>query len=165
MDIRKEQNCDIQGIYDVTKAAFENHPHSNQTEPDIIDSLRESGALAVSLVATISDEIVGHIAFSPVSINKANLGWYGLGPVSVMPTRQKQGIGAKLIETGLHHLKGLKASGCVLLGDPNYYRRFGFACDENLTYPGVPPEYFQCLSFGAPIPQGKVTYHSAFNEA
>ncbi|KEX96141.1 GCN5 family acetyltransferase, partial [Brucella ceti B1/94] len=90
-------------------------------------------------------------------------GWYGLGPVSVLPARQGEGIGGKLIREGLAQLRGAGARGCVLLGDLGYYGRFGFKADARQKLPGVPPEYFQCLAFGPDMPQGDVAYHAAFD--
>jgi predicted N-acetyltransferase YhbS len=95
--IRNEIESDIQAISEITKAAFENHPYSNQTEEFIVNALRDANALTISLVAVAGTKIVGHIAFSPVTISDGSLGWYGLGPISVLPELQKQGIGKSLV--------------------------------------------------------------------
>lgn len=163
MKIRAEQPDDVDTIRQLTEAAFENAPHSSQTEAAIVDALREAGVLTLSLVAVEDGKIVGHVAFSPVTINGKDEGWYGLGPVSVWPDRQSKGIGQALIREGLSELKRLGAGGCVVLGDPNYYGRFGFASDPDLRYGDIPPEYFQRLAFGAETPKGEVAYHSGFN--
>jgi predicted N-acetyltransferase YhbS len=105
----------------------------------------------------------GHVAISPVSISSGAEGWYGLGPISVAPARQVQGVGSRLMEHGLAELHRLGASGCVVLGDPNYYARFGFKTEPSLVFPGVPPEYFQCISFAGPVPIGTVSYHESFS--
>ncbi|MBP0578878.1 N-acetyltransferase [Labrys sp. LIt4] len=162
MQIRPERADDIDTIRAMTRAAFEGKPYSSQTEAAIVDGLRAAGALTLSLVAEEESGVVGHVAFSPVTIDGAFRHWYGLGPVSVRPDRQKNGIGRALIETGLADLRRQEAQGCVVLGDPAYYGRFGFKNEVRLCLPGVPPVYFQCLPFGADMPQGDVAYHPAF---
>ena len=101
-------NKDIEAITQVTIAAFENHPISHQTEHFIINALRAAGALTISLVAEIDGQVVGHIAFSPIAISDDTTNWYGMGPVSVLPAHQKQGIGTALIDEGLSLLKILR---------------------------------------------------------
>lgn len=127
-----------------------------------MDALRAGGALTVSLVAEHGGEIIGHAAFSPVEIDGKTVDWYGLGPVAVRPDQQRQGIGIRLIEAGFEQLKALSSAGCVVLGDPGYYSRFGFKADLALRFPDVPPEYFQRLDFGHDERQGVVVYHPAF---
>ena len=163
--IRKEQSGDEASIGEVTRAAFHDHPHSNQTEHLIVDALRRAGVLAISLVAERSSEVVGHIAFSPVTITDGSSGWYGLGPVSVLPALQGQGIGQELVRAGLTELRALGARGCVLLGEPAYYGRFGFANSSALQLPGVPQEYFLALQFDTAHAFGEVIYHPAFSVA
>ena len=162
MEFREEQHGDAAVIAAVTAAAFDGHPYSEGREPLIVAGLRAAGVLRLSLVAEEGGEILGHVAFSPVTIGGADLGWFGLGPVSVRPDRQGQGIGAALIRAGLAQLRESGAAGVVLLGEPAYYARFGFATHAGLTLPGVPPEYFMALSFGGEGPQGAVAYHPAF---
>lgn len=162
MIIRPEIPEDIQSIRDLVTSAFEDAPHSHGTEASIVDRLREAGVLTISLVAAQADQIVGHVAFSPVTIEGTGAGWYGLGPVAVHSDYQKTGIGTKLIETGLAKLKALSASGCVVLGDPQYYARFNFKCDPALVFPDAPAEYFQCLDFVEEPRQGTIVYHKAF---
>lgn len=161
--IRDEQPKDIEAIDTLTRAAFLNAEHTSHTEQFIVNSLRKSGQLTISLVAVENGEIVGHVAISPVSISTGATGWYGLGPISVCPTKQGLGIGSQLILASLEKLKQVGAKGCVLLGDPNYYHHFGFRSYLELVLPGVPSEYFQALSFNGEIPQGVVSYHDAFN--
>lgn len=163
MHIRPEQPADIDTIRSLTRAAFEKAPHASQTEAAIVDALRDAGALTVSLVAEDNSEIVGHVAFSPVTIDGEDLGWFGLGPVSVWPDQQGKGIGQSLIRRGLDGLQRLGAKGCVVLGDPAYYGRFGFVADPGLTYGDIPPEYFQRLTFDAGLPKGEVAFHAGFD--
>ena len=147
----------------VTISAFLHAEHTSHTEQFIVDALRESGQLFVSLTAKLDGTVVGHVAISPVSISDGATDWYGLGPLSVAPEYQRRGIGSRLVREALSALRGRAASGCVLLGDPRYYNRFGFRVDANLTLPGVPPDYFQTLAFGTVRPQGTVLYQAAFN--
>ena len=163
ISIRKEQASDIQSIDDVTVAAFLNAPHTGHTEQFIVKALRRSGALSVSLVADDAGSIVGHVALSPVSISDGSQGWYGLGPISVEPNTQGMGIGSKLMHAALAELKSINANGCVLLGDPGYYLRFGFKPLIGLVLPDVPVEYFQAVPLNGSQPVGEVTYHAAFS--
>ena len=160
--IRPEEKGDEIAIRDLTRAAFDGTEWSDGSEPAIIDRLRRDGDLALSLVAEAGGAIVGHIAFSPVAIGDGSSGWFGLGPVSVRPDMQKRGIGAMLVRQGIELMKRRGARGIVLLGDPAYYGRFGFAHDPQLSYPGPPAEYFQRLVLGGDIPKGVVTYAPAF---
>ncbi|MFT4254438.1 MAG: N-acetyltransferase [Caulobacter sp.] len=162
MTIRPERPEDIAAIGAVTSAAFLGRPYSSQTEALIVAALRAAGALSLSLVAEVDGQIVGHIAFSPVDIEVSGGAWYGLGPVSVAPDRQKEGHGQALIREGLEQLKAMGAAGCVLLGSPLYYARFGFEPDEALTYGGESSPYLQRLVFKGKPPRGAVTYHMAF---
>jgi putative acetyltransferase len=88
--------------------------------------------------------------------------WYGLGPVSVLPQYQRQGIGSALIEAGLSRLQALGARGCCLVGHPGYYTRFGFENVAGLVHEGVPPEAFFVRSFDGRLPQGSVEFHEGF---
>jgi len=160
--IRSETDADIGGIDEVTIAAFKTLEISNQTEQFIIKALRSANALTISLVAELNGRIVGHIAFSPVTISDGTKNWYGLGPVSVLPEYQRQGIGKALIQEGLSRLKGMNAKGCCLVGHPVYYRQFGFINVPGLVVDGVPEEVFFALPFDKHTPRGRVTFHEAF---
>lgn len=160
--IRDERPGDDAAIADVTVAAFRSVEVSNQTEHYIVDALRKAGALTISLVAEHNGRVVGHIAFSPVTMTDGTEGWFGLGPVSVFPDYQRQGIGGALIERGLERLKSQNAHGCCLVGHPEYYRRFGFRNVDGLGLEDVPPEAFFALSFDGKTPQGSVEFHKAF---
>jgi putative acetyltransferase len=160
--LRNEYAKDIEAITEVTIAAFKNHPISNHTEQFIINALRAAGVLSISLVAEIAGQVVGHIAFSPVTISDGAIGWYGLGPVSVLPDYQKQGIGKSLINEGLSLLKNMGGQGCALVGDPNYYKKFGFRNYPELIHEGIPQEFFVVLPFTERVPQGIVAFHEGF---
>ncbi|WFL78462.1 N-acetyltransferase [Altererythrobacter arenosus] len=162
ISIRPELPQDHATIHLVTAAAFRDAEHSDGSEPRIVDNLRDDGDLALSLVAEDGARIVAHIAFSPVTIADGTTGWYGLGPISVLPECQGGGIGFRLVQRGIADMRTLGAQGIVLLGDPAYYERFGFRHEPQLTYPGPSPEYFQCLLLDENLPSGEVRYAPAF---
>ena len=146
--------------------AFLGHPHhppgSLPCEPAIVAGLRSAGALTLSLVAEQAGEVLGHIAFSPVVLNGQSGTWFGLGPVSVKPAWQNQGIGSSLVRYGISLIRRAGAGGIVLLGEPEYYSRFGFRAHSGLTCADAPPEYFLALSLAEPVPLGEIAYHRAF---
>ena len=160
--IRSETNSDVDAIAEVTVAAFNTLEISNNTEQFIIMALRAAEALTISLVGELDGRVVGHAAFSPVNISSGTPNWYGLGPVSVLPKYQRQGIGTALIREGLSRLRNLNAAGCCVVGHPEYYRKFGFENVTGFVYEGVPPEVFFALSFDGHIPQGTVEFHVGF---
>lgn len=162
MRVRSERIEDIPRIRDITEAAFANQSHSSHTEHLVINALRKAGALALSLVAEIEDKLVGHVTFSAVTISDGSDAWYGLGPVSVHPDFQSQGIGTTLITQGLSSLNDKQANGCVVLGEPDYYWRFGFKNNYGLILENFPQEYFLALPFNDSVAQGVVAYHPAF---
>lgn len=161
--LREEKPSDVLAIHALTAAAFAPMPFSNGSEPHVIDQLRRDGDLTLSLVAE-DDEgtIIGHIAFSPVTISDGTKDWYGLGPVSAAPALQKTGIGSKLIRFGICELEERGAKGVVLIGSTDYYPRFGFVHRSDLTYAGGPPEFFQVLLLEGEWPSGEVCYSPAF---
>ena len=161
--IRKEAPGDAAGISAVTAAAFLDAAHTDHTEQFIVSALREADRLTVSLVAVDGDTIIGHLAISPVSVSDQSPGWFGLGPVSVAPAWQGRGIGSALVREALAELGSLHASGCVVLGEPGFYSRFGFMPVPSLVLPGVPPEYFQAVAFTDHMPSGVVAYHESFS--
>lgn len=163
-ELRDERQEDAAAIDHVQQAAFADHPFSAQTEHLIVRALRATGALSVSLVALRNGQVVGHVAFSPVAIDGRPGRWFGLGPLAVLPSRQHAGLGSALVKLGLKRLPALGAEGCVVLGDPAYYRRFGFGPSDGLRLDGLPPEHFRALRLGpASLPQGAVRYHAAFD--
>ncbi len=160
--IRDEVPADGAGIEAVTLSAFEMAPYSSHTEQFIIRDLRAAGQMTVSRVAEYQGAVVGHVAVSPVTVSDGTSGWYGLGPLSVLPEHQGKGIGSLLVKDALGLLKAQAASGCVLLGEPEYYSRFGFVADPQLVLENVPPEYFLAKRFDNAGAQGEVIYHRAF---
>jgi len=160
--IRPESSADFEAISELTIAAFATLEISGHTEHFIVEALRAAGALTVSLVAELDGRVIGHIAFSPDAMSDGSPDWYGVGPLSVLPEYQRQGIGKALLEAGISRLKSLNARGCCLVGHPEYYRKFGFANTRGLVLEGVPAEYFMALPFAEPLPQGTITFHAAF---
>jgi putative acetyltransferase len=163
IEIRNETDDDVAAIGEVTIAAFRDLEIGNRTEQYIVEALRADKDLALSLVAELDGRVVGHIAFSPVTVSDGTAHWYGLGPVSVLPQLQRQGIGKALIREGLARLKGMHAGGCCLVGHPEYYRQLGFENVPGLRVEGVPPAVFFALSFHGKTPRGTVAFAEGFN--
>ena len=160
--IRNEIDADVDEITEVTVAAFKTLEISNHTEEFIVEALRANNALTVSLIAEVDGHVVGHVAFSPVTISDGTQNWYGLGPVSVLPEHQRKGIGKSLILEGISRLKGLNAKGCCLVGHPDYYRKLGFKNVSGLVHEGVPQEVFLAMSFDGHIPHGTINFNDGF---
>ncbi|KZK98111.1 Acetyltransferase (GNAT) family protein [Pseudovibrio sp. Ad5] len=166
MIIRTELPSDVEAIRNLVYAAFENHPHheagAKPTEHLIIDQLRANGELTLSLIGGQAGGMVGHIAFSPVTIDGEDKGWYGLGPVAIAPKLQGKGFGSALIMEGMQQIKQIGAKGVVLLEEPDYYSRFGFQQTKDLVFPGVPAQYFMQHTFEGETPTGTLAYSAAF---
>jgi len=162
--IRSERPSDVEAIAEVTKAAFEDHPFGQQTEHFIIQDLRDDNALTISLVGEIDGRVVGHIAFSSVTISDGTTNWHGLGPLSVLPEYQGRRIGTSLVNRGLALLKSMSSKGSVLAGTPTFFNRFAFWNNSQLTHEGTPQEVFLIKSFVDQIPNGTVEFHQAFNQ-
>lgn len=162
LSLRNEHADDIENIFNLTQLAFLNAAHTDHTEHLIVNALRDANQLTISVVAELDRQIIGHVAISPVEISSGAQHWYGLGPISVAPEYQQQGVGKALIQHALQQLQQLNAAGCVVLGDPAYYSKFGFQPHASLILDDVPAEYFQVLAFNQSIPHGTVKYHPAF---
>ena len=116
----RESPADISGIYAVHAESF-----PTTAEAELVSALRAAGQLSLSLVAVEGDQVVGHVAFSPISVDGAPLG-LGLAPVAVRPDFRRRGVGARLIRHGLELCRQAATGLVVVLGDPMYYGRFGF---------------------------------------
>ncbi len=165
MLIREEQPGDEDAIRSVTERAFVGMSYSDGSEPRIIDALRKSDELTLSLVALLDERIVGQVTFSPVTIDGEHKDWFGLGPIAVEQGHQRTGIGSALIHQGLAEMRAAGAQGIVLVGDPDYYGRFGFIGDAGIRYPGVESPYVQRLTLVGEDPQGTVRYCDSFEAA
>jgi len=169
MWIRDETPADHEAISRVIEAAFAAAPHASGREARIVESLREAEAMSLSRVADIDGRVVGQVTLSEVTLdsdgNRSD-GWFGLGPIAVDPAHQRHGVGSALVRAALAELPALGARGCVVLGDPDYYTRFGFAPVASLRYEGAPAKYFLALVVGdGDVPNAQVTYHPAFSIA
>lgn len=163
MLIREENPLDIEAISAVHRAAFAGLSYSAQTEHKIVCDLRASGSLLLSLVAEENATVVGHVVFAPVRIGGRACPWVGLGPLGILPEWQGRHVGKALIEAGLERLRQSGIEGVVVLGDPEYYQRFGFFADPTLTLAGVPPRFFLALPFGTSgEPRGEVRYPASY---
>ncbi|WP_446326659.1 GNAT family N-acetyltransferase [Burkholderia pseudomallei] len=162
--LRGERAGDAAALARVIVAAFADEPQGGQFERRIVDALRVDGRLSVSLVAVRDGRLVGHVAFSPVAIGAGGEGWHGLAPLAVWPGCQRQGIGAALVRAGLDALRRAGARGCVVLGEPAYYARFGFGPAGDIVFPQAPPDALMALPFGehALRPAGELRYHASF---
>lgn len=158
--IREEQAKDIEQVRYLLQGAF-----STDAESKLVDALRANGRAVISLVAVCSEEILGHILFSPITTSPpSEARGIGLAPVAVLPGNQSQGIGSQLIQAGLQRCQELGFDYCVVLGSPEYYHRFGF---ETASEHGLENEYgageeFMVLHFTDRPASGLVRYASEF---
>ena len=167
MIIRLEKPEDQIGIRHINTEAFD-----TDAEANLIDALRKSGIPLISLVAEQNGELVGHILFSPVTLEADNcsISIAGLAPMAVAPAFQKREIGSMLVEEGLEHCKKAGYAAVVVLGHPDYYPRFGFVPSVNYGIKSefdVPAEVFMAkeLRKGALADcNGIVKYHKVFNQ-
>lgn len=162
--IRVENTNDFLAIELLLKKAFNNHPHSQNNEHKIVNLLRKNKALSLALVLEQNETIIGYIAFSPVLINDQDLNWWALAPLAILPEYQNQGLGEKLVNETLAYVKQKGICGCILVGEKDYYQRFGFDHVPTLCADGIPSEYLLALSFENKMPNGKVKFNPAFFE-
>lgn len=162
--IRPERADDHVAIHDVTQHAFAPMPYADGDEQLLIGKLRDAGALALSLVAEHDGVVVGQITLSLAFAADGSPGWYALGPVSVEPALKHQGIGGQLIRAGIAWLRDQDAAGCILIGNPVYYSRFGFRVFSELASAGMPAQYYQILPLRVAEPDMAVRFHPLFGE-
>lgn len=162
--IRREHAADIPGIRAVVTAAFE-----TSIEADLVDALRREAAPVLSLVAEEREAVVGHILFSPATLDgHPELALMGLAPMAVLPGWQRQGIGSALVRAGLEGCAELGARGVVVLGHADYYPRFGFVPASRFGLASeyvVADEHFMALELQAGTFNGRtglVRYHPVF---
>jgi putative acetyltransferase len=157
--IRDEVPADVPLIFKVHAVAF-----PAEDEARLVDTLRADGDLVVSLVAEIGSAIVGHIAFSRM---RAPFRTLGLAPVAVLPEFQRRGTGASLVRAGLADAKGGDWEGVFVLGDTQYYERFGFSCSlaSGFSCRFAGPHLMAIALNGGSLPQlcGDVSYAAAFD--
>lgn len=160
MLIRDETSDDIPAIGRLITEAFRLLAQATGTEAAIVAALRAEGALALSLVAEEEGEVIGHLAASAARIGTQD-GWSLIGPLAVLPSRHRQGIGTALMAEALRRLRAT-SRGAVLVGDPAYYGRLGFRAFPGLGLTGCPPEVVQALPFDGTEPHGELIPHPAF---
>ncbi|SIN84176.1 putative acetyltransferase [Parasphingorhabdus marina DSM 22363] len=160
--IRGEKPADEAVIHDITARAFAPMPYSDGDEQQLIDRFRNAGALELSLVAEQDGAVVGQVTFTRAFAADGSTGWYALGPVAVEPELQSQRIGQQLIEAGLAELRNREAAGCILVGNPEYYQRFGFQGFPELCPDRQPADYFQILPLGVAEPDVVIEFHPLF---
>jgi putative acetyltransferase len=161
MVIRPEQPDDVTAIHTVHAASF-----PIAAEADLVDLLRAAGCLRLSLVAEIGAEVIGHIAFSPVTV-KTGVPGAGLAPIAVAELHRRQGVASELVRAGLEACRAAGFGWVVVLGEPAYYSRFGFRAASEFglfdEYGGGPA--FQCVevvSGALPVGAGLVRYAAEF---
>ena len=160
--IRPECADDYAAIYDVTKRAFAPMPFSDGDEQELIGRFRDAGVLALSLVAEMDGAVVGQITLTPAFAADGSAGWFALGPIAVAPENQSARIGGNLIDAAIAWLREQEAAGCVLVGNPAYYSRFGFESYPALAPEGEPAEYYQILPLRVQEPSVVVCFHPLF---
>lgn len=171
--VRDERPEDASAVRDLIREAF-----GQADEADLVARIRQATAATVGLVAETREvdgsnrgRLVGHILFSPVTIDGApQIAAVGLAPMAVQPERQRQGIGTALVATGLDRCRALGIQGVVVLGHPGYYPRFGFEPARRFGLSSdydVPADTFMALELtpGAlDAAEGVIHYHAAFKE-
>lgn len=166
VEIREEEPRDQDAVHSVNQAAFNNGPESA-----LVDRLRAGCEGYLAFVAVGAGTVVGHILFTPVTIDGCDAVGMGLAPMAVLPAHQRKGIGSQLVRHGLEHVR---RSGCpfvVVLGHPEYYPRFGFdrASQYRLLsqWEGVPDEAFMVIVIDSrvlPKEGGTARYRHEFDE-
>jgi putative acetyltransferase len=159
--VRSESSADVSGIYAVHASSF-----PTVAEAALVDALRSAGQLSMSLVAIESGRVIGHVGWSPISVDGVSLG-LGLAPVAVLPDARRRGVAARLVREGLELCRQARTGLVVVLGDPRYYSRFGFEPAARLA---LHDEYQGGAAFQAielvpgtvPAKGGLVRYSSVF---
>jgi putative acetyltransferase len=160
--VRPERKHDAAAIRNVQYNAFNDHPYTYKDEYKIVDALRKSDSLTLSLVAEeYGAGIVGQLTISPVLINGHDEGWFYVGPVGVLPEHQRKGIGTSLIRQAVRAMYTQRANGLISHGDPKFFTKLGFRNDSRITYKNVQPEHIVLLPLGKSVPEGAVVLHTA----
>ena len=168
MKIRRETEADFDAIYAIEAAAFGGDPHA-----ELVNQLRADGALLLSQVAELNDTIVGHAAYSFVTITDGDRvhRYPALGPIAVTPELQRRGIGSALVRAGMTAMRDMGYGLLFLVGSPRYYPRFGFQPAQPLGFtsdyvkPGGPHEHSMVALLKDEMPgnvRGHVRFHPAF---
>ena len=161
--IRPEKSADRDAVFGVNAAAFE-----SDAEAKLVDALRGDVEPLISLVAELDGEIVGHILFTPVHVGAGRTPAMALGPMAVLPDRQRMGIGSHLVREGLQACRDAGAAAVFVLGHVEFYPRFGFvpAARYGCHYKGMERPAFFVMELGRGTlnsVRGSVEYHAAFD--
>jgi putative acetyltransferase len=164
MIVRAEKKQDFADVQAIHLSAF---PEDGESK--LVNRLRENASPIISLVAEVGGKLVGHILFSPVTLDsKSSLQLMGLAPMAVLPSQQRQGIGSALVEAGLAHCRLAKCGAVAVLGHPDYYPKFGFEPSTNFAIKSeydVPAEVFMMVELEKAYLQGcsgTISYHEEF---
>ena len=167
IEIRKEESKDRDAVHHLNLAAFDNGP-----EAVLVDKLRTSCKEYLSFVAVADDSVVGHILFTPATVDDCSAVGMGLAPMSVLPSRQREGIGSRLVRYGLEFLRNAGCPFVIVLGHPEYYPRFGFELASTYQlrshWEGVPDDAFMIMVFNSgvlPETGGIARYRHEFDDA
>lgn len=161
MLIRSETPQDVEAIRNLTAAAFAPMRFSDGSEAAAIDQMRAAGDLRLSLVMDLGGVVVGHVAFSDVTLDGQAMGWVGLGPISIRADLQRQGHGAALVGEALKRLKSQGVKGAALTGNPAVYGPMGFVCDGQLHHAGTPDKNVLWYLLAGHPPRGRLQFVKA----
>jgi putative acetyltransferase len=162
INIRHERAEDAAAIHDLTKRAFASMPFAGGDEQLLPARFRSADVLALSLVAETAGSIIGQLTLTPAFAADDSPGWFALGPIAVEPNFQSQGVGSSMIAAAIDWLTANDAAGCVLVGNPAYYSRFGWLPCPALAPTGEPAEYYQILPLAIAQPHAVVCFHPLF---
>ncbi len=168
--IRPETAADSEAIFRIEAAAFKGEAHAV-----LVDKLRADGALLLSQVAVLDDRLVGHAAYTMLTITDGDRVHFmpGLGPIGVEPAYQGAGIGSALVRAGLQAMRDLDYALLFLVGSPRYYPRFGFqpaqprGFSSDYVEPGGPHEHFMLAVLDerrASSLRGQIRFHPYFHD-
>ncbi len=167
MNIREEEDSDIQKVWKVNAEAFE-----TEGEANLVNDLRNSGTSYISLVAEEGEDIIGHILFTPVDLigDKSDVRVMGLAPMAVVVKYQRKGVGSQLVKVGIERCKAHGCDALVVLGHPEYYPKFGFVPSVDYRIKSeyeVPDEVFMVLELSdgsLKNKAGTIRFHAAFDK-
>jgi putative acetyltransferase len=165
--IRKEEPKDRDAVHQLNLIAFENGP-----EAALVDQLRASCKEYLSFIAVENGSVIGHILFTPATVEDCSAVGMGLAPMSVLPSQQRKGVGSRLVQYGLEFLRNAGCPFVIVLGHPGYYPRFGFELASKYQlrsqWEGVPDDAFMIVVFDngvVPKTGGIARYRDEFNDA
>lgn len=166
MIVRTEKREDFAAVQAIHLSAF-----PEDAESKLINRLRKNASPIVSMVAEDNEQLVGHILFSPVTLDSStSLKLMGLAPMAVLPSKQRQGIGSALVEAGLAQCRLIQCGAVAVLGHPDFYPKFGFKPSTDFAIKSeydVPAEVFMMVELEKAYLQGCsgiISYHEEFKD-